>query len=105
MGPAEAPLIVLVHGAMDRSAAMVLLSRRLDEDFRVLRYDRRGYARSHGAGGPFTMDSHVADLESLLAGRRALVVAVVAWGQRPWRSGDERGTAGRCRAVHAAGDR
>ena len=73
MGPAEAPLIVLVHGAMDRSAAMVLLSRRLDEDFRVLRYDRRGYARSHGAGGPFTMDSHVADLESLLAGRRALV--------------------------------
>ena len=50
MGPAGAPLIVLVHGAMDRSAAMVLLSRRLDEDFRVLRYDRRGYARSHGAG-------------------------------------------------------
>ena len=29
-----------------------------------------GYARSHGAGGPFTMDAHVADLADLLDGRR-----------------------------------
>ncbi len=50
MGAADAPLIALVHGAMDRSAAMVLLSRRLDDEYRVLRYDRRGYARSHGRG-------------------------------------------------------
>ena len=73
MGPSGAPLIALVHGAMDRSAAMVLLSRRLDEQFRVLRYDRRGYARSHGAGGPFTIDAHVADLVALLDGRRSVV--------------------------------
>ena len=72
-GAAEAPLIALVHGAMDRSAAMVLLSRRLDEQFRVLRYDRRGYARSHGAGGPFTIDAHVADLVALVDGRPAVV--------------------------------
>ena len=40
-GPAGAPLIALVHGAMDRSASMVLLSRRLDDTYRVLRYDQR----------------------------------------------------------------
>jgi pimeloyl-ACP methyl ester carboxylesterase len=58
---------------MDRSAAMVLLSRRLDSDHRVLRYDRRGYARSRSAGAPFTIDAHVADLANLLDGRRAIV--------------------------------
>jgi pimeloyl-ACP methyl ester carboxylesterase len=73
MGPPAAPLIALVHGAMDRSAAMVLLSRRLDDTYRVLRYDRRGYARSRGACGPFTIGAHVADLAALLDGRRAVV--------------------------------
>jgi pimeloyl-ACP methyl ester carboxylesterase len=73
MGPDGAPLVALVHGAMDRSAAMVLLSRRLDDEYRVLRYDRRGYARSQGAGGPFTIDTHVADLAALLGERRAVV--------------------------------
>ena len=72
-GSPESPLIALVHGAMDRSAAVVLLSRRLDEQFRVLRYDRRGYARSRDVGGPFTMDAHVDDLVGLLDGRRAVV--------------------------------
>jgi pimeloyl-ACP methyl ester carboxylesterase len=73
MGRLGGPLVALVHGAMDRSAAMVLLSRRLDTDHRVLRYDRRGYARSRPAGGPFTIDCHVADLAKLLDGRPAVV--------------------------------
>jgi pimeloyl-ACP methyl ester carboxylesterase len=72
-GRPDAPLIALVHGAMDRSASMLPLSRRLDEQFRVLRYDRRGYARSRSAGGPYTMDAHVADLSARLDGRRAVV--------------------------------
>ena len=59
---------------MDRSAGMLKLSRRLDEDFRVLRYDRRGYGRSFPHDGPFTMDAQVADLVGLLAGRRAVLV-------------------------------
>jgi pimeloyl-ACP methyl ester carboxylesterase len=73
MGPAGGQMVALVHGAMDRSAAMVLLSRRLDIDHRVMRYDRRGYARSRSVGGPFTIDSHLADLANLLAGRRSVV--------------------------------
>ncbi len=66
-------LIALVHGSMDRSAGLLKLSRRLDDRFRVLRYDRRGYGRSAPHAGPFTMDGHVADLVSVLAGRPAVV--------------------------------
>ena len=37
------PLVVLIHGSMDRGAGLLRLSRRLDHDHHVLRYDRRGY--------------------------------------------------------------
>lgn len=73
-GPAGAPLVVLIHGSMDRSAGLLRLSRRLDERCRVLRYDRRGYGRSRPHDGPFGMDGQVDDLAELLAGRTALLV-------------------------------
>jgi pimeloyl-ACP methyl ester carboxylesterase len=90
-GDPDTPLIALVHGAMDRSAAMVPLSRRLGGEYRVLRYDRRGYARSLAATGPYTIEAHVADLAGQLAGRRAVVfghsyggnVALALAEQRP----------------------
>ncbi len=73
-GAVDHPLVALIHGSMDRSAGMLKLSRRLDPDFRVLRYDRRGYGRSFPHDGPFTMDAQVEDLVGLLAGRRAVLV-------------------------------
>ena len=73
-GDPDRPLIALVHGSMDRSSGMLKLSRRLDADFRVLRYDRRGYGRSSPHPGPFNMTGQVADLVGLLAGRRAVLV-------------------------------
>jgi pimeloyl-ACP methyl ester carboxylesterase len=73
-GDAEHPLVVMIHGSMDRSAGMLKLSRRLDTDFRVLRYDRRGYGRSFPHTGPFSMDAQVTDLVGLLAGRTAVLV-------------------------------
>ena len=73
VGPEDGPLIALVHGAMDRSAGLVKLSRKLDDTIRALRYDRRGYGRSKPHDGPFTMDEHVADLARLIDGRRAIV--------------------------------
>lgn len=85
-GPVDAPLVVLIHGSMDRSSGMLKLSRALDSEYRVVRYDRRGYGRSaslpinhtgeHASPhpGPFGMDDQVADLESLLAGRSAVLV-------------------------------
>ena len=73
-GDATHPLIALIHGAMDRSAGMLRVSRRLDHEFRVLRYDRRGYGRSNPHPGPFDMRGQVEDLVALLAGRRAVLV-------------------------------
>jgi pimeloyl-ACP methyl ester carboxylesterase len=68
------PLVAVIHGSMDRSAGMLKLSRRLDADFRVLRYDRRGYGRSFPHDGPFTMGAQVDDLVVLLAGRKAVLI-------------------------------
>jgi pimeloyl-ACP methyl ester carboxylesterase len=77
-GAIDAPLIALIHGTMDRSTGLLRLSRRLDERFRVLRYDRRGYGRSIDASGDapqrFDMVAQVDDLVGLLAGRRALLI-------------------------------
>lgn len=78
-GVAGAPHVVLVHGALDRSAGLLKLSRRLDLRFRVTRYDRRGYGRSRPCDGPFDIDAQVADLIAVLreapgAGRPAVIV-------------------------------
>jgi pimeloyl-ACP methyl ester carboxylesterase len=73
-GAPDAPLVALVHGTMDRSAGLLRLSRRLDADARVLRYDRRGYGRSRPHAGPFGADAQVDDLEALVAGRRVVVM-------------------------------
>lgn len=72
-GPVDAPLVVLVHGSMDRSAGVLKLSRRLDTAYCVVRYDRRGYGRSRPHPGPFGMDSQVDDLIGVLDGRPAVV--------------------------------
>jgi pimeloyl-ACP methyl ester carboxylesterase len=72
-GPSAAPLVALVHGSLDRSAGLLKLSRRLDDRFRVLRYDRRGYGRSTPHDGPFGIDGQVADLVAVLDGRPAVV--------------------------------
>lgn len=68
-GDAASPLVVVVHGSMDRSAGLLRLSRRLDATHCVVRYDRRGYGRSAGVGPPWTVDANVGDLEALLASR------------------------------------
>ncbi|MEO8266387.1 MAG: alpha/beta hydrolase [Ilumatobacteraceae bacterium] len=73
-GDSDDPLVVVIHGSMDRSAGMLKISRRLDSDYRVLRYDRRGYGRSSPHDGPFTMDAQVIDLVGLLSGRKAVLV-------------------------------
>ena len=58
--------IVLVHGSLDRSAGMAKLSRRLEDRFRVTRYDRRGYGRSMPHAGPFGIEHQVDDLVRLI---------------------------------------
>jgi pimeloyl-ACP methyl ester carboxylesterase len=75
-GVDDAPHVVLVHGSLDRSAGMLKLSRRLDEEFSVSRYDRRGYGRSIGVGPPFTMQHQVADLVDVIGAAPAPCVVV-----------------------------
>ena len=71
-GPADAPVVAVVHGSMDRAAGMIRIARRLRPRFRVVRYDRRGYGRSVHEG-PFGMDAQVEDLVAVLGGRRAVL--------------------------------
>jgi len=68
-GPDDAPLVVLVHGSLDRSTGLSRLARRFDQDHRVLRLDRRGYGRSAAHPGPFTVADHVADLLEVIDDR------------------------------------
>jgi pimeloyl-ACP methyl ester carboxylesterase len=70
----EGPLVVLVHGSMDRSGGMLRVRRVLQADHRVIRYDRRGYGRSLHAGRPAGFDQQVDDLVEVTAGRPAVLV-------------------------------
>lgn len=69
----EGPLVVLVHGAMDRAGGMLRVRRLLLEDHRVIRYDRRGYGRSRDAPPRDDLDAQVDDLADVLAGRPAVI--------------------------------
>jgi pimeloyl-ACP methyl ester carboxylesterase len=70
----NAPLVVLVHGTMDRSAAFGRVIQRLS-DIHVIAYDRRGYARSAQAQPPASsLADHADDLLAILDGRPATVV-------------------------------
>jgi pimeloyl-ACP methyl ester carboxylesterase len=66
-------LVVFVHGVLDRGRSFDRVANALSSECRVLRYDRRGYGASSGAT-PVGVDEHVADLVTVLDGRRAVVV-------------------------------
>ncbi|HEX8805123.1 MAG TPA: alpha/beta hydrolase, partial [Acidimicrobiales bacterium] len=69
----DGPLVVLVHGAMDRSGGMLRARRILARDHRVVRYDRRGYGRSRAATPSADFGVQVDDLAEVLDGRPAVV--------------------------------
>lgn len=70
-------LVVLVHGALDRSTSFVRAMRHL-AGVDVVAYDRRGYARSLHAGATDRLDVHVDDVLSVVDRcRRGEAVVVV----------------------------
>ncbi len=73
-GSEGAPLVVLIHGSMDRSTGVLKLARQLDSVARVVRYDRRGYGKSYPHPGPFSMQDQLDDLLGVMAGRRAVII-------------------------------
>jgi pimeloyl-ACP methyl ester carboxylesterase len=69
----DGPLVVLVHGAMDRSSGMLRTRRLLVDGHRVALYDRRGYGRSRGVPVSDDVGDQVRDLVEVLDGRPAVV--------------------------------
>jgi pimeloyl-ACP methyl ester carboxylesterase len=69
----EGPLVALVHGAMDRASSMVRVRGALEGECRVMRYDRRGYARSLELGPAMSFDQQVDDLAALVGPRVAVL--------------------------------
>lgn len=67
------PIVVLVHGTMDRSASFGRVVRSLD-DHRVVRYDRRGYGRSGDLGPPTSFAQQVDDLLEIVESANVPVV-------------------------------
>lgn len=68
----DGPQIVVVHGAMDRSVSFGRMARHLNGRH-LVRYDRRGYARSCEVGVG-SMDDHVADLVGVIGDEPAVVL-------------------------------
>jgi pimeloyl-ACP methyl ester carboxylesterase len=73
-GPTGSPLVVLVHGSLDRAASFTRVMRRLD-DLHTVAYDRRGYHRSrHALPLNTTLDGHIDDLVAVIDRRPSVVV-------------------------------
>lgn len=70
----DRPLVVLIHGTLDRSSSFGPVVRSL-ANLHVVVYDRRGYARSSNAS-PLArcLADHARDLAAILDGRRATLV-------------------------------
>lgn len=78
----DGPPVVLVHGTMDRSSSFGRTAKAL-EGFRVIRYDRRGYARSLALGAPTSFAQQVDDLLEVIgteAGGRPVLVFGHSYG-------------------------
>jgi pimeloyl-ACP methyl ester carboxylesterase len=77
----DGPVVVLVHGTMDRSSSFGRVVRHLD-GHRVVRYDRRGYGRSVELGPPEGFDQQVDDLLEVIeqSSGGAAVVAGHSYG-------------------------
>jgi len=71
---ATGPLVVLVHGSLDRAGSFARITRRLG-DLHTIAYDRYGYHRSRGDRPVHdTLDGHIDDLLAVLDGRPAVVI-------------------------------
>ena len=97
----NAPLVVLVHGSLDRAGSFARVIRRLD-DLHTVAYDRRGYHRSrHVVPVHDTLDGHVDDLLSVIDGRPAVVVGHSYGGDIALDAALRTGSSGHIRAVAA----
>jgi len=68
-------LVVFVHGVLDRGSSFRRTAEFLDNQCRMVLYDRRGYGQSYSDSlEPVGVEVHTDDLLNVLDGRRAVVV-------------------------------
>jgi pimeloyl-ACP methyl ester carboxylesterase len=67
-------LVVFVHGVLDRGGSFRRVAALLEDDCRMAWYDRRGYGAATSDAPCVGVETHIADLLAVLAGRRAVVV-------------------------------
>jgi pimeloyl-ACP methyl ester carboxylesterase len=68
------PVVVLIHGSLDRGSSFARVVRRLP-DLHTITYDRRGYHHSRDVlPVADTLDIHIDDLFSVIGGRPAVVI-------------------------------
>lgn len=71
--PGPGPLVVFVHGSMDRGSSFGRVSRQL-RDLHVVAYDRHGYGHSPADRPHRTVAEHADDLLTVVDGRRCAVI-------------------------------
>lgn len=80
-GVSRDPVVVLIHGSLDRSSGMARLARLTSVHRQVIRYDRRGYGDSWQHPGPFTVSGNVDDVVAILDTRPAILIGHSYAGQ------------------------
>ena len=80
-GPHTGPLVVLIHGSLDRSSGMARLARATSRFRNVVRFDRRGYNDRWQHPGPMTVDGNVDDVVALVGSHDAILIGHSYGGQ------------------------
>lgn len=73
-GGSTEPVVVLIHGTLDRMSGMARLARLAAETHTALRFDRRGYGDSWEHAGPFDVAGNADDVVRLVGDRRSVLV-------------------------------
>ncbi len=72
-GDGDGPLVMLIHGVMDRASSFRRTMRRLS-GFDVVSFDRRGYGDSVGLGPADDLSRHAGDAVAVMGDRRCVVI-------------------------------
>jgi pimeloyl-ACP methyl ester carboxylesterase len=80
-GPAAGPMVILIHGSLDRSSGMARLARATEHFRQVVRFDRRGYNDRWEHPGPLTVAGNVDDIEAIIGSETAILIGHSYGGQ------------------------
>lgn len=80
-GPTTGPVVILIHGSLDRSSGMARLARITSQFRQVIRFDRRGYSDRWEHPGPLTVPGNVDDVEAMIGSDSAILIGHSYGGQ------------------------